>query len=727
MGIRPYVAIRQELGNTEANIADAYMNGLIMGPCLQVEDSLQNDELNVSTVYGDISNILADAATEAKLLEVQGLKTGAEVDFSSLRFGGKDVLGLIDINEDFKAHVKSSTEKHILVVQMGGANDVTKEILLEKGCGKGDLLDIIVDNNGTPETERIKIRDYVTVDNNGTEEVHIYLWQEVQNPLVTDESVVFDLIEYMPIPSAVQMEILSPMIVNRYGTSTSMYTIDNTQSPEDGGFSVKIYVYSPIAAPEGVTFDNREIVSVDMNTLFNYTKTENVFRVVSGELFNFFNAQRTDLANNVIEVNTENYETILGAPHKENKASYAMSLVAKEVPGASMKMYITADDTPDSYATALSKIVTSDDFYSVSVLTDDESVLGSLASMVEAAGDELVAKMKMGIISPRVPHVYTKLTSDNYTVTALTNNEFAIEIPSGGFLLSGVTAGDLVFGDKTLTEAEEAYYDNYGEPYSERTVATVSTVVTDNRIIVKTVVDGFDLIDHLSGQNLAILLQNKYQALVDAIKDKAKSFDKHGIVMVFPDKYDNGTDLIPGYYQASVINAVMAHLPPQQGLSNLSFDSLVRVVGSSFYFTDKELDDIASGGVFVVIQDNYSSKPYVLRQLTTEMSALETMEINKVRCFDYATLQFASALDGYVGKRNVTEKNAIDILKSLSSKAAYLLNETEQPYLGPVITSYNILDVSIPDSEQDAITAEIDVTTPTSLNKIRLFVSSKTQ
>jgi hypothetical protein len=44
--------------------------------------------------------------------------------------------------------------------------------------------------------------------------------------------------------------------------------------------------------------------------------------------------------------------------------------------------------------------------------------------------------------------------------------------------------------------------------------------------------------------------------------------------------------------------------------------------------------------------------------------------------------------------------------------------------LGSVITWYNIVDVFVPKGEKDAITAMIDVETPTSLNKIRLFVSA---
>jgi hypothetical protein len=348
--------------------------------------------------------------------------------------------------------------------------------------------------------------------------------------------------------------------------------------------------------------------------------------------------------------------------------------------------------------------------------------------MVDAASDETVAKWKMAVVSPRVPHLSKKLISGNYTVTAGTNDEFTIEVAGGGFLSTGIAAGDMIFGSSDLANADSKYYDTYGEPYSSAALAKVVSVVTASKIVVKTIVSGFDLVSGLSGQNVVIGAINTHQDLIDAISSKAKSISRKGVVLVFPDKYEVGAGdsvkLIPGYMASAVVNAVMAHLPPQQGLSNLSFNSFTKVIGSSFYFTDGELDEIASAGVFVVIQQNYSSKPYVLRQLTTDMGSLETMEINKVRCLDYATLAFASKLDDYIGKRNVVDTNINDIKRQLDYTGQYLVNETVQPYLGPVITEYDIVDVYSPETEPDAISCVIDVKTPTSLNKIRLYVTS---
>jgi hypothetical protein len=239
---------------------------------------------------------------------------------------------------------------------------------------------------------------------------------------------------------------------------------------------------------------------------------------------------------------------------------------------------------------------------------------------------------------------------------------------------------------------------------------------------------GTDLSATLSGQDLILGKINQFDSIRENIKSFAESISNKGVVSVFPDKYSFTTDvdsqLAPGYYGAAVLNAAMAHLPPQQGLSNLSFNSIDKVIGSSFQFTDRELDEIASCGVLVVLQESYSSRPYILRQLTTDMQSLETMEINKVRCLDYATIGFASVLDDFVGKRNVTEKNIREIATLLGQAGDTMVRSTKNDYLGSVITYYKIVDVFVPAGEKDAITAIVDVETPTSLNKIRLFVTS---
>lgn len=730
MGIRPFVAIRQDLTESAPNILESQMNGILVGPAVQEENDF-SERVNVTTVYGSISQILSRAATEPVQIEVVGLNSGAQTDFDTLSFAGKEVIVNVDPQGDYKATIKSATERHILKVDLS-ANDgvdgkVTINDLLVKGAEAGDSLSIFYNDGTNDVTVETKIRSFDIVDNAGTKELYITLWTEIDDTNV-DDTTVLTLTERKSIDK-INLDILAPLEVTGNANTKTSYMIDNTVSPDDGSFSATLYVYLPLTAPNGPDFTNRIISTKEIKTLSNYSGSSNLYKVVDGVLYNLFIANRVDISNNIFEVNTENYTELLGSPTKNNKLSYAMKLISAEVPGASMKVYVTEDDTPDAYISALEKLATSETVYSVSALTDDSSVLNSLVGMVDVASTDTIAKWKMAVMCPRVPHFYKKLETDTYTITQIgATNSFYVESADGGFLTVGTREGDVILGSQSLAEAEDTYYDTASETYSSAAYAKVDSVVTDKKLIVTVYSATTDLGSVLSGQNLVIGRINKFDDIREAIRDNLTSISNHGVVSIFPDKYeftvDSDSELVPGYYTAAVLNAAMAHLPPQQGLSNMSFNSINKVIGSSFQFTDRELDEIASSGSLVILQESYSSRPYILRQLTTDMKSLETMEINKVRCLDYATIGFASVLNDFVGKRNVTEENVQEISRLLDQAGSSLVRSTKNKFLGSVITWYKIVDVYVPKGEKDAITAVIDVETPTSLNKIRLYVSS---
>lgn len=729
MGIRPFVAIRQDLSESAPNIQESQLKGILVGPAVQEED-IFSERLNVSSTHGTIATILSDVGTAAKEVSVTGLNSGSETDFDTLSFGGKEIVAVIDPQGTYAASIKSLSEKYILKVDLsadGGVDGkVTIQDLLEKGADSGDALTLSW-NDGADKSEIHKVRSLDVVDNAGTDELYITMWAETVDAGI-DENTVFTLTETKKISQA-SLDILAPMTITGNELSHSSYSIDNTVNPVDGGFTTTLYVYLPSTAQGGPDFSNRQITTTEITTLSNYVGTTNVCKVTDGVLYNFFIANRADLSNNIFEVTTDNYVTLLGKASKNNKLSYAMQMIAKEVPGGSMKVYVTADDEPSSYIAALGQIATSDIVYSVTPLTDSPSVLSSLEGMVITAAQESIAKWKMAVACPRVPYFNKKITTDTYTVTQIgATASYYVESVEGGFLTVGVTAGDSIFGDTALDDAEAEYYNQIGESYSAASYATVDSIVTDNKLIVTAYSVGTTLDILMSGQNLVVGELNTFDGVRTIVGNQVESISNHGYVNIFPDKYQatilDEEVLLPGYYMAAITNAVMAHLPPQQGLSNLAYNSIDKVIGSSFKYTDGELDEIASLGVYVIIQETYSSKPYVLRQLTTDMKSLEAMEINKVRCLDYATLGFASVLNDFVGKRNVNDENIAEIKSLLNSAGKTMIKSTRNAFLGSVITTYDIVDVYVPDGEKDAINCVVDVETPTSLNKIRLFVSS---
>lgn len=720
MGIRPYVAIHQTLGNSAANIASSTMKGMLVGPCIQSEQDFSSIT-NLSSSYGTVASILSDVSTEKKIFNVAGLSAGSKVIPGSIRFGIENAVTVLDFNgKNYGGNIKTDGEKFIVKIDL---TTLTIEDVLSSGAENGDELLVSYDDGVEIKTETHKVRSYEVVSG----ELFVHLWDEIAYASITTATNL-SLVQRKVI-DFVDVEVMSPMTAEDYGASANSFTMDNTSSPEDGGFTAKLYVYSPIGSPDGVTFDNREVSSVKLTTMSSHSVQEKTLKVVDGTLHNLFKANRSDLSNNIFEVTSEDYEAKLGSPTMDNKLSYAMSLISKEVPGATMKVYVTEDDGIEAYQRAFGAISTSDLAYTVSILTDRPDVISAFSEMIKLAATPAVAKWKMGILAPRTPHYTQALNLNSYSVgVGSSAGLFEITSDNGGFLSSGVNAGDIIISESKMEIAEESYYGSYSETYSPNSSAKVVSIVTDKKIIVSVENGVTNLVDDLSGNSISIGSINQFNELSEKIKSDAQNDDSKNITRIFPDKCDVETDdgvvLLPSYYAAAVINGALAHLPPQQGISNMSLSSIKRVVGSSFTFTDGELDEIASSGVMVLLQKDNSSSPYILRQLTTNNDSLEAMEINKARCLDYATLEFAKSIDGYIGKRNISETNALDLKDELEVVGNTMKTTTNIAGLGSVVTDFTIGDVYIPDSEKDAIVAIIDVTTPTSLNKIRLFVTS---
>ena len=707
--IRPYISVAESISQTTPNLLDITMPGIIIGTAVDEKTGFAS-ELDFTLLNNASISTVSNLDETGKVFKIAGIRPGTTLDVSTLKWGGDKVVTVLDFGTDkeFHTHVQSSTEKYILVLESGD-NYVTEQDLLSLGVQVGDTVTIDpVTADQEPFSSKIRSFGH---DENGN--LQIFLWDEVP----------YDVDEGNSLTGSISKEFYQvPLATNGLTFDAVPYFGDSVLIKGPGTFSFEYYVYQP--TDEEPTFDNIK-VSKDLITLVNMTSSKITTVAKDGELYNWFTANRTDIANQIIDVDYNTYKTTFGEPSEKNKLGTMFSLVANEIPGFRMKAYVVPDDSDDSYITALNILATSTQAYEVACLTDSDKVMDALNGMAERAADPLVSAYKLGIFCPRMPIYTKKITVTDATITANDDGSYTIESVTGGFSLADIKVGDYIIGDQDLAIADSEYYDTVGEPYTSKMVAKVTSVTTDKKIVVSPTVSTIDVAAALDGQNVVIVKMNSKDEIREAEKNYALGYDDMHLVLVFPDKFIIGDKLYAGYYIAGLTAAVLAHLPPQQGLSNLSFNTIDRVIGSAFYFSDAELDDIASAGITVITQVSYDSKPYIIRQLTTNMSSLEEMEINKVRCLDYAALEVKAGVDDYIGKRNVTERNVIDLKEKITSILTNIINTTKNDLLGSVIIDYTINYIAIPEDEPDAIDGDIEVTTPTSLNAIRLFIKSK--
>lgn len=179
----------------------------------------------------------------------------------------------------------------------------------------------------------------------------------------------------------------------------------------------------------------------------------------------------------------------------------------------------------------------------------------------------------------------------------------------------------------------------------------------------------------------------------------------------------------PGYYLAAAVGGLVGQLPSQQSFSKLSVAGISSLSGVSG-FSAYHLDVIASGGTFIFTQANPSSVPMIRHQLTTNMDTIEFREFSFVKNYDYVALTLKKALDGFVGKYNITPRNLL-LLSTVLKANMDVMVSNNQPVVGPPILNYNIVSVAQSNEQRDRVEIYVNILFPYVLNYIGLHLVSQ--
>lgn len=150
-----------------------------------------------------------------------------------------------------------------------------------------------------------------------------------------------------------------------------------------------------------------------------------------------------------------------------------------------------------------------------------------------------------------------------------------------------------------------------------------------------------------------------YASIAETVQATGQAYGFRRGYYVFPDQVGinvSGLEqLVNGYYATSCIAGMVGELPPQQGFTNYPITGLTRVVGSNDSFTNSQLNVMAAGGVYILIQDVEGAPVICRHQLSTDMTSIETRELSITKIVDYCAKFMRTGLRGYIGRSNITQ------------------------------------------------------------------------
>jgi hypothetical protein len=372
-------------------------------------------------------------------------------------------------------------------------------------------------------------------------------------------------------------------------------------------------------------------------------------------------------------------QTVLSPIRSDNPLGLGMFFELINAPGtecAGMGVDEISSGAPYGTVIAFAKVanfIESEEVYAVAPLTDDDTVHQLFKTHVEFMSGPTQKGERIVIINPKVPDrsvddVVASGLSGNTTATA---NQFVTDVnPTSALVDEGLNPLELDYDDQVFiditVEGELRHY----------SVSSVNGALVSLRTSFETGenVDGFYNVTPLNvavingdwsmkvrGNKLLIpgsTLPDK-EKIAETVQTKGLAWKARRLIYTFPDTVKasiGGTEeLLPGFYACAAIAGMTARFAPQQGFTNLPMTGFTGVEGSNDSFSRRQLDVMAAGGIYILVQEAPGAPLISRHQLTTMMTSIEEREYSITKIVDFTAKFLRAGLRNFIGTFNITQ------------------------------------------------------------------------
>lgn len=210
------------------------------------------------------------------------------------------------------------------------------------------------------------------------------------------------------------------------------------------------------------------------------------------------------------------------------------------------------------------------------------------------------------------------------------------------------------------------------------------------------------------------------QGVAEAYQALAQSYKNRRWWNIVPDKATmtlNGLEQqVEGFYLCAAIAGMIAQYLPQQSFTNFPMTGIKSVIGSSNYFSSTQLDVIAAGGNYIVVQDVADGPVYSRMALTSDTTSIETRTDIITKVLDWGAKFIRTGLRNFIGRFNITQ-GLLDTLGSVLQGLIAFITDAGI-WVGGSIN--NILQ---DETQPDRVLADVTVDPPYPCNYIRVTLA----
>ena len=205
--------------------------------------------------------------------------------------------------------------------------------------------------------------------------------------------------------------------------------------------------------------------------------------------------------------------------------------------------------------------------------------------------------------------------------------------------------------------------------------------------------------------------------IAETCQTRSQAIGNRRVWSVVPDKaaatLGGIEQVIEGFYLSAAVAGMIAQQPPQQSFTNFPMTGFTRVIGSNDYFTEKQLNIIAAGGNYIIVQDTPGTPLISRMALTTDMTSLETRTDSITKIVDFTAKFMRQGLRSYIGRFNITQ----GFLDSLGHVCQGLIGFLVD--IG-VLIGGNLNNIVQDETAPDTVLIDVTLDVPFPCNYIRL-------
>jgi hypothetical protein len=277
----------------------------------------------------------------------------------------------------------------------------------------------------------------------------------------------------------------------------------------------------------------------------------------------------------------------------------------------------------------------------------------------------------------------------------------------------GSTTADLADTAVTAGAIKEAAY---GHQERRLVYAFPDTMFVTEQRHVSTLTDTYrDAVQGVAG--IPFYLGENKTLTVNSVKYSYKKGDLITAAMLSNLAIDNTFLIVespvPGYIGAAAIGGMISGFPPEAPFTNLAVTGVSRLKYSMDKFTESDLNTMAEGGNYLLVQSSETAPIYCRHQLTTDMTSVERRELSILKTLDFVAKFMRNGLSGYIGRYNISPQFLKLLTMTLQAQILYLVKNGH-------VNDIKILNIVQAEEAADTIEVSLDVLVKYPVNYIKI-------